>query len=74
MQRSFLLTALACTLFAELTSHYFSVIIQADEVEAVLANTKQILSQFVRKSGIHSEHDLKHIWIGKFSYSTLLSF
>lgn len=34
------------------TGNEFSLIVQAEEVEAVLANTKQILNQFLHKSRI----------------------
>jgi hypothetical protein len=48
-----------------LPTHYLK-LSKADEVEAVLANTKQILNQFLRKSRILSEHDLN------FAYSNCL--
>jgi hypothetical protein len=47
--------------------------IQADEVEAVLANTKQILNQFLRKSRILSKQFLLHTRTAEFSYSMLIS-
>jgi hypothetical protein len=63
MQISFLFTALACTLFVKFYPNYFFVTMQADEAVAVMANTKQILNQFIWNSGIHSEQGLKHIWV-----------
>lgn len=52
----------------EVTKVFVDSCVQVDKVEAVLANTKQILNQFLHKSGILPEYVCKHCCVENFGW------